>query len=78
MNPPDVHIDRLALRVSGLDADAARALTRLVAQKLAAGLTPAAGTPGAAAPGGAAEDSSLDALARRIADQVARACEVTP
>jgi len=35
---PDIRIDRLSLRVPGLDEDAARDLARLVAQRLAADL----------------------------------------
>jgi hypothetical protein len=64
----DVHVDRLTLRVTGLDEDAARALARLVAEKLAGTLP-----PGSAGPG-----SPLDALAGRIADQVGRALEALP
>ena len=79
----DVHIDRLALRVSGLDEGAARALARLVAQKLAAGLLRPAGAAGLdslkvevkPSDGDRAEP---DALAQHIADQVRRALEVTP
>ncbi len=40
----DVRIDRLSLRVAGLDEDAARELARLVAQNLAPGMSPLAGT----------------------------------
>ena len=39
----DVHVGRLALRVSGLDEDAARALARLVAERLTADLLRPAG-----------------------------------
>jgi hypothetical protein len=79
----DVHIDRLALRVSGLDEGAARALARLVAERLAAGLLRPAGAAGldSLTVEVTARDSDLtepDALAQRIADQVRRALEVTP
>jgi hypothetical protein len=77
MNPPDVHIDRLALRVSGLDEGAARALARLVADKLAPGLTPGPAGPDSP-PADPDAGGTLDELARRIADQVARAWEATP
>jgi hypothetical protein len=78
----DIHIDRLALRVSGLDEGAARALARLVAEKLAAGLLRPAGAAGLDSlkielrPGDS-DRAEPDALAQRIADQVARALEVT-
>ena len=39
----EVHIDRLALRVAGLDEDAARALARLVAEGLTPGMLRPAG-----------------------------------
>jgi hypothetical protein len=39
----DIRIDRLALRVAGLDEDAAHVLARLVALRLAPGLTRSAG-----------------------------------
>ncbi len=42
----DLHVDRLALRVAGLDEDAARALARLVAEGLAPGLLRPAGIAG--------------------------------
>ncbi|HTW98473.1 MAG TPA: hypothetical protein VMD59_06840 [Acidimicrobiales bacterium] len=42
----DVHVDRLTLRVAGLDEDAARSLARLVAEGLAPGLLRSAGTAG--------------------------------
>jgi hypothetical protein len=81
MSAGHVHIDRLALRVSGLDEGAARALAGLVAEKLAAGLLRPAGVAGLDSlevevrADGRAEP---DALAQRIADQVSRALEVTP
>jgi PPE-repeat protein len=37
MTSPNIRIDRLSLRVTGLDEDAARDLARLVAEGLAAG-----------------------------------------
>ena len=70
----DLHIERLALRVTGLDEGAARLLARLVAEGLVPGL------PGAA--GGdlgrvriqltadAAEQGRPDRLARRIAGEL--------
>ena len=66
----DVHIDRLVLRVAGLDEDAARALARLVAEGLAPGMLRPAGTAGldslrlevtAAAPTRAGRTCSRDA-----------------
>jgi len=73
----DARIDRLVLRVAGLDEDAARSLARLVAEGLAAGLPRAAGAAGldslrlevAAAP---ADHSAPDLLARRITDAIGR------
>jgi hypothetical protein len=84
MSPPaaslragDVHIDRLALRVSGLDEDAARALARLVAERLAAGLLRPTGAAGldsfqVEVKLNHADRATPDALAQRIADQVGR------
>jgi hypothetical protein len=74
----EVHVDRLALRVAGLDEDAARTLARLVAEKLAASLAPAAGTAHldalrAEVRLSAAEPAKPDILAQQIADQVGRA-----
>ncbi len=73
----DVHIDRLALRVSGLDEDAARALARLVAEGLAASLLRSAGAAGLDSLRVEVELSDTgqvepDALAQRIVDQVGR------
>jgi len=74
----DVHVGRLALRVSGLDEDAARALARLVAERLTADLLRPAGAAGLDALqvevrlGDAGQAATPDALARRIADQVGR------
>ncbi len=72
-----VHIDRLALRVSGLDEGAARTLARLAAERLAAGLLPSAGAESLGSlrvevrlsPG---DETAPDILAQRIADQVGR------
>jgi hypothetical protein len=72
----DVSVDRLALRVTGLDEAGARALARLVAESLAPGV------PGPAGSGprrvriqvtaDAAELARPDLLARRIAGEVGR------
>jgi hypothetical protein len=76
--PDDVRIDRLALRVAGLDQDAAVALARLVAEGLAPGMLRSGGNAGldslrvevTAAP---AEQGHPDLLARRIVDEIGRA-----
>jgi hypothetical protein len=83
----EVHVERLALRVSGLDEGAARELAHLVATGLADSLlrtAPDAGVPGlrvqltTPAPGTPAGDTPAgdppapDALARRIVDAVGR------
>lgn len=73
----EVHIDRLALRVAGLDEGAARTLARLVAEKLAAGLPPLTGSASlgslrADVRLGAGEHAEPDIMAERIADQVGR------
>ncbi len=73
----EVHIDRLALRVTGLDEDAARTLARLVAEKLAAGLPPLTGSASlgslrAEVRLGAGDHAEPDIMAARIADQVGR------
>lgn len=73
----DVHIDRLVLRVAGLDEDAARSLARLVAERLAAGLLRPPGTAGLDSlrvdvTTGVADQGEPDLLARRIADEVGR------
>jgi hypothetical protein len=73
----DVHIDRLALRVAGLDEDAARSLARLVATGLAPGLLGSAGIAGldslhVEVKAGAGERDDPDALARRIVAEVGR------
>ena len=74
----DVHIDRLALRVAGLDEDAARALARLVAEGLAPGVLRPAGLAGLDSlqvelKAGAADQGRPDLLARRIVDEIGRA-----
>jgi hypothetical protein len=74
----DVHIERLALRVAGLDSDAARALARLVAEGLAAGLQRPAAVAGLdhlAIDVNGQDDGTqdIDALARRIVDGIGRA-----
>ena len=79
----DVHIGRLALRVSGLDEGAARTLARLVAERLTADLLRPAGAGGldslkVEVTPGASDRAGPDALAQHIADQVRRALEVTP
>jgi hypothetical protein len=77
------HIDRLVLRVSGLDEGAARALARLVAERLTAELLRPAGAAGLdslkieVTPSDS-DRAGPDALARHIADQIRRALEVTP
>ena len=74
----DVHIDRLALRVAGLDEDAARALARLVAEGLAPGLLRPAGAAGlelicrSRSTASAADQGNPDLLARRIVDEIGR------
>jgi hypothetical protein len=74
----DVHVGRLALRVSGLDEDAARALPRLVAERLTADLLRPAGAAGldslqVEVKLRDSDQAEPDALAQRIADQVGRA-----
>jgi hypothetical protein len=75
----DVYVGRLALRVSGLDEDAARVLARLVAERLTADLLRPAGAAGLDSlqvevrPGDTGQAATPDALAQRIADQVGRA-----
>jgi hypothetical protein len=73
----DVHIDRLALRVAGLDEDAARALARLVATGLAPGLLRSPGIAGldslhVEVKSGVADPDDPDALARRIVAELGR------
>ncbi|HTX00152.1 MAG TPA: hypothetical protein VMD59_15315 [Acidimicrobiales bacterium] len=72
-----VHLERLGLRVAGLDEDAARQLAALVAAGLAPALRRASGEAGLGAlavevtspPGGA----GVETLARRVVDDVVRA-----
>jgi hypothetical protein len=72
----DVHIDRLVLRVAGLDEDAARALARLVAEGLAPGMFRSAGIAGLDSlrleVTAAADQGGPDLLARRIVDEIGR------
>lgn len=73
----DVHLDRLSLRVAGLDEDAACRLAKLVAGGLTPGMLRPLGSAGldslkievAGRPGDAAEP---EALARRIVDAIGR------
>lgn len=74
----EVRVDRLTLRVAGLDEGAARTLARLVAEKLAASLSPPAGAARldslrAEVRLGAGDQAGPDILAQQIADQVSRA-----
>jgi hypothetical protein len=74
----EVRIDRLALRVAGLDEDAARMLARLVAEGLAPGMLRSTGTAGAISlqvevQASAIEQGEPDLLALRIADEIGRA-----
>jgi hypothetical protein len=73
----DVHVGRLALRVNGLDEDAARTLARLVAERLTADLLRPAGSAGLDSLQvevrlDSAGQAAPDALAQHIADQVGR------
>jgi hypothetical protein len=73
----DVRIGRLALRVAGLDEDAARVLARLVAERLTPGLLRPPGLAGlnslhVKVQAGAAEQGDGDLLARRIVDEIGR------
>jgi hypothetical protein len=71
---PKVSIERLSLRVAGLDEQAAGELARLVAERLAPGLLRPAGLAGldqlSITVQGAPGDPDL--LARRIADAIGR------
>ena len=74
----EVHVGRLALRVAGLEEGAARTLARLVAEKLAATLSPSAGAARldslrAEVRLSAGDENKPDILAQQIADQVSRA-----
>jgi hypothetical protein len=73
----DVHIDRLALRVAGLDEGAAGALARLVAEGLAPGMMRSAGIAGldclqVEVKADAADQGRPDLLARRIVGEIGR------
>ena len=73
----EAHIDRLALRVAGLDEDAARALARLVAGGLTPGMLRPAGLAGldslqVEVQASAADQGQPDLLARRIVDEIGR------
>ena len=75
--PSDVHIDRLALRVAGLDKDAALALARLVAEGLAPGMFRSAGNSGLGrlrveVTATAADQGEPELLARRIVGEIGR------
>jgi hypothetical protein len=75
-----MRIERLALRVAGLDEGAARVLARMVAKGLAPGIPGAAGLPGGNSIGmlrvevrpTAAEAADADLLARRIVAEIRR------
>jgi hypothetical protein len=75
--PGEVHIDRLVLRVAGLDEDAARTLARLVAEGLTPGLLRPAGLAGLdglkveVTTDGSDRDTP-DLLARRIVGAIGR------
>ncbi len=74
---PDVHIDRLALRVTGLDEGAARTLARLVAEGLPPGVLGPAASDGLGrvriqVTADAAEQGKPDLLARRITSELTR------
>jgi hypothetical protein len=76
--PADAHINRLTLRVAGLDEDAARALARLVAEGLSPGMLRPAGTAGldflqVEVNAGPAELDSPGLLAQRIVAEIGRA-----
>ena len=72
----EVRVGRLALRVAGLDEDAARALARLVAEGLAPGLLRPAGIAGLDSlrveVQAEAEDDTPELLARRIIGEIGR------
>jgi hypothetical protein len=70
----DVHVDRLTLRVAGLDEDAARSLARLVAEGLAPGLLQPTGTRSldCLRVQVTTDQRAPDLLARRIAGEVGR------
>jgi hypothetical protein len=73
----DVRIDRLTLRVTGLDEDGARVLGRLVAEGLAPGILRPAGIAGldslpVEVQADAVDQGKPDLLARRIVDEIGR------
>lgn len=72
----EIHIDRLALRVAGLDEDAARALAQLVAEGLAPGVLRVSGVTALDAlrveVQTETQDSAPDQLAQRIVDRIGR------
>jgi len=72
-----VHIDRLSLRVAGLDEEAARAFARLVAEGLAAGVVRGPAIAGldrlrVEVEADAADAGKPDLLARRTVDAIGR------
>lgn len=73
---PEVHVDRLALRVAGLDENAARTLARLIAEGLVPGLPELTGgnlgRVRVQVTADAAEAGRPELLARRIADELSR------
>jgi hypothetical protein len=74
----EVHIDRLVLRVAGLDEDAARTLARLVAEGLTPGLLRPAGLAGldglkVEVRADGSDRGAPDLLARRIVGEIGRA-----
>jgi hypothetical protein len=80
VNGPGVDIQRLALRVPGLDPDAARTLARLVARGLAPGMFRPAGTGTldllrVEVRPAAGEEADPELLARRIVADIRRALE---
>jgi hypothetical protein len=73
----DINIDRLALRVAGLDEDAAGTLARLVAERLAPSLLQRPGLAGVeslrvAVQAAGTEQGNPDLLAQRIVDEIGR------
>jgi hypothetical protein len=73
----DIHIDRLALRVAGLNEDAAGRLARLVAERLAPSLLQLPGLAGVeslrvAVQAAADEQGNPDLMAQRIVDEIGR------
>lgn len=72
----EIQIDRLALRVAGLDEDAARALARLVAEGLAPGMLRVSGMTHLdflrVDIQADTKDSTPDQLSQRIVDKIGR------